>query len=315
MKTNRAGGAEQSAAAAVPETGLARAAGGLRAAPGPCYCPLANPIEEDPIETSELAIPHARERLPELLALRRRAGRMLVALDFDGTLSPIVPRPEDAALLDGLDAPLRRLAAREDTTVAIVSGRGLRDVHARVRLDGVYYAGNHGFEIEGPDLDRVHEAARAARPALEEAAAAITRALQDEPGAQVEDKGWTLSIHYRRAERPGAEERVREAVRRHGGADGLRVTEGKKILEIRPDVEWHKGAATQFLLDTLSGEGELPAIFIGDDRTDEDAFAVVADLGGGIVVGDPPPPETRALAWLDGPEEVAALIEELADAD
>lgn len=273
------------------------------------------PDRGGPIETSELAIPHARELLPGLLALRRRAGRMLVALDFDGTLSPIVPRPEDAALLDGVGAPLRRLAVRDDTIVAIVSGRGLRDVHARVRLDGVYYAGNHGFEIEGPDLDRVHDAARAARPALEEAAGQIARALEDEPGTQVEDKGWTLSIHYRRAERAGAEERVREAVRRHGRAGGLRVTEGKKILEIRPDVDWHKGAAMRFLLDTLTGDGELPAIFIGDDRTDEDAFAVVAELGGGIVVGDPPPPDTRARAWLSDPEEVAALIEELADED
>ncbi|MBW3554132.1 MAG: trehalose-phosphatase [Gemmatimonadetes bacterium] len=273
------------------------------------------PDRGGPIETSELAIPHARELLPGLLALRRRAGRMLVALDFDGTLSPIVPRPEDAALLDGVDAPLRRLADRDDTIVAIVSGRGLRDVHARVRLDGVYYAGNHGFEIEGPDLDRVHEAARAARPALEEAAGQIARALEDEPGTQVEDKGWTLSIHYRRAERAGAEERVREAVRRHGRAGGLRVTEGKKILEIRPDVDWHKGAAMRFLLDTLTGDGELPAIFIGDDRTDEDAFAVVAELGGGIVVGDPPPADTRARAWLSDPDEVAALIEELAHDD
>lgn len=286
----------------------------MRGAPGRCYCPLPNPIEEDPIETSELAIPHARERLPDLLALRRRAGRMLVALDFDGTLSPIVPRPQDAALLDGLDAPLRRLATRDDTTVAIVSGRGLSDVRARVRLEGVYYAGNHGFEIEGPDVDRVHEAARAARPALREAAAAIGRALENEPGAQVEDKEWTLSIHYRRAEREGAEDRVREAVLRHGRGDGLRVTEGKKIFEIRPDVDWHKGAAMRFLLDVLAGDGELPAIFIGDDRTDEDAFAVVRELGGGIVVGDPPPPDTRALAWVAGPGEVAALIEELADA-
>ncbi|HUG39598.1 MAG TPA: trehalose-phosphatase [Longimicrobiales bacterium] len=240
---------------------------------------------------------------------------MLIALDFDGTLSPIVPRPGDAALLDGLEAPLRRLAGRTDSVVAIVSGRGLDDVRARVRLDGVYFAGNHGFEIEGPGLDRVHEAARAARPALEEAAAALTAALRDEPGAEVEDKGWTLTVHYRRAEREGAEPRVRDAVARLGRRPGLRVTEGKKVLEIRPDVDWDKGAATRFLLDVLGEGGEMPAIFIGDDRTDEDAFAVVRELGGGIVVGRPPPADTRALAWAEGPEEVAELIRTLADAD
>ena len=262
-------------------------------------------------------IPHARERLAELLELRRRAGRMLVALDFDGTLSPIVPRPGDAALLEGLGEPLRRLAARPDTVVAIVSGRGLADVRARVKLDAVYYAGNHGFEIEGPGLDRIHDAARSARPALAGAASSLAAALKDEPGAEVEDKEWTLTVHYRRAERDGADARVREAVHRHGRRPGLRVTEGKKVFEIRPDVEWDKGAATRFLLDVLGeeGEGPLPAIFIGDDRTDEDAFAVVRELGGGIVVGSPPPPDTHALAWVAGPDDVAALVRELADAD
>ena len=239
---------------------------------------------------------------------------MLVALDFDGTLSPIVAVPSDAALLPDAEAPLRRLAARGDTIVAIVSGRGLDDVRARVSLDGVIYAGDHGFEIRGPGLDRVHEAARAARPRLEAAAVGLRAALADEPGAQVEDKAWTLTVHYRRAEREGAEARVREAVAREGAALGLRVTEGKKVFELRPDVDWNKGSATRFLLDTLGEGRDLAAIFIGDDRTDEDAFAVVRDLGGGIVVGSPPPPETAAVAWVKGPSEVAWLIRELADA-
>ncbi len=266
---------------------------------------------------SGTALPHARERLPELRALRRRAGRMLVALDFDGTLSPIVPVPGDAALLEGLEAPLRRLAERADTAVAIVSGRALADVRARVKMDGVYYAGNHGFEIEGPGVDRVHEIARSARPALEAAASDIAAALADEPGVEVEDKVWTLTVHYRQAAGEGSGARVREAVERHGRRPGLRVTEGKKVFEIRPDVEWDKGAATRFLLAALGreGAGAVPAIFIGDDLTDEDAFAVVRELGGGIVVGDPPPADTAALAWAADPAEVAALIRELSDGD
>ena len=260
------------------------------------------------------SIPHARDLLPGLLELRRSAGRMLVALDFDGTLAPIVERPGDAALLDGLAQPLRQLAGRPDTVAAIVSGRGLADVRARVGISDMYYAGNHGFEIEGPDVDRTHPEAERARPALEACAEAVERALADEPGTEVEDKRWTLSIHYRGVERPGAEERVRAAVHEHCGGRGLRITSGKKIFEVRPDVDWHKGRATQFLLDTI-GDGEaVPAIFIGDDRTDEDAFAVVRGIGGGIVVGDPPPSDTSAIAWVRGPAEVADLVRELADA-
>ncbi len=262
-------------------------------------------------------LPHANDRLPDLIALRRQAGRMLVALDFDGTLSPIVERPEDAALLDEVAEPLRRLVDRSDTVAAIVSGRGLADVRERVRLPGLFYAGNHGFEIEGPGVDRIHPAARKARPGLESAIAGLQDALGEEPGVQIEDKRWTLSIHYRRATREGAEERVRAAVLHHCSRPGLRVTEGKKVFEVRPDVEWHKGKATEFLMDVVSKERQndpLPAIFIGDDRTDEDAFEVVRERGGGIVVGDPPPAGTRALAWVRGPVEVASLIRELADA-
>ena len=264
-------------------------------------------------------LPHAHDRLPSLVALRRERGRMLVALDFDGTLSPIVRRPDEAALLDGVAGPLRRLVHRTDTVGAIVSGRGLADVRERVGLEGMYYAGNHGFEIEGPGVDRVHPAAERARPALEAGLAGLRSALAGEPGTEVEDKHWTLSVHYRRAERAGAVARVRAAVDEHCRRPGLRVTEGKKIFEVRPDVDWHKGRATEFLLRVVAGQDDpalsvLPAIFIGDDRTDEDAFAVVRDRGGGIVVGDPPA-DTRAVAWLRGPGEVAELIQALADAD
>jgi trehalose 6-phosphate phosphatase len=271
-------------------------------------------------------LPHAFDRADSLIELRRMTGRMLVALDFDGTLSPIVERPEDAALHDAVVEPLRRLTQRSDTVVAVVSGRGLADARSRVGIDGLYYAGNHGFEIEGPDVDRVHPAAEAARPKLDACVASLEEALADEPGTEVEDKRWTLSIHYRRAEREGAEDRVRAAIdacRR----PGLRVTEGKKVFEVRPDVDWDKGRAVEFLLDVLTGQDgaddgpgaqipgapRLPAIFIGDDTTDEDAFAVVKQLGGGIVVGDPPPAGTRALSWLRGPGEVAELIASLAD--
>ena len=276
-----------------------------------------------------MEFPHAFERTDSLSALRTLVGRMLVALDFDGTLSPIVERPEDAALHEHVPAPLGRLTERSDTVVAIVSGRGLADVRERVDLPGLYYAGNHGFEIEGPGVERVHPAAEEARPELDACVATLEEALADEPGTEVEDKRWTLSIHYRRAERDGAEGRVRAAIdacRR----PGLRVTEGKKVFEIRPDVEWDKGRAVEFLIDVITGAGSdgepdarsaprvpgaprLPAIFIGDDTTDEDAFAVVRELGGGIVVGDPPPAETRAVSWLRDPAEVAELIRRLAD--
>ena len=260
-------------------------------------------------------LPHALDLVPELRRRRAAAGRMLVAVDFDGTLAPIVERPEDAAPLPDGIAALRRLAERADTDVAIVSGRGLEDARARVRLEGVYYAGNHGMEIEGPGLSRVLDEAAALRPSLEGCRARLEEELSRVEGAQVEDKGLTLSIHYRR----GATQEGREAVVRSvhaacAGVRGLRITEGKMVVEVRPDVEWDKGAATRFLMDTVEGAAgrAVPALFLGDDRTDEDAFRILSEEGGGILVAEDRPTATAAGSWLRSPEEVAVFLDQLA---
>ncbi|HUH12574.1 MAG TPA: trehalose-phosphatase [Longimicrobiales bacterium] len=260
-------------------------------------------------------LPHAIDLVPDLQRRRQAAGRMLVAVDFDGTLAPIVERPEDAAPLPaGIDA-LRRLAARPDTDVAIVSGRGLEDARARVGLEGLYYAGNHGMEIEGPGIARVLEAAAAQRPRLERCRERLEEELAGMEGAQIEDKGLTLSIHYRRV--PTPEDRDAVVRRVHAtcrGTPGVRLTAGKMVVEIRPDVAWDKGAATRFLLDTLEGAlgRPVPALFLGDDRTDEDAFRVLAEEGGGILVTEQPPADTAAGAWLRSPAEVARFLDLLA---
>lgn len=243
---------------------------------------------------------------------------MLLALDFDGTLAPIVPVPEDAASLPAAAAALRQLVDRRDTDIAIVSGRALEDVRERVGLPGLFYAGNHGMEIEGPGVERRHAEAERARPSL----AACVRRLEPlaaaYAGVTVEDKGLTLSVHYRRVEDADAAQHVRQAVYEACGYDpALRLTEGKKIVEVRPAVEWDKGRAVQFLLESLEGStgGAMPALFVGDDRTDEDAFRVLRGRGDGVVVHDPPPPDSAATAYLRSPEEVADLLAALAQPD
>lgn len=258
-------------------------------------------------------IPDAADLIPELRAARAAAGTLLLGLDFDGTLAPIVPRPEDAALAPGLRPLLARLAARDDTRVALISGRGLRDLIARVRLDGLYYAGNHGLEIEGPSVTRVHEAAADARAALESLSRQLHAELAPIDGVIVEDKGLTLSVHYRLVDSAADAERVRQAVERHGrSTQSLRITSGKKVFEIRPDVDWDKGRALRFLRETLrASDGAAPAVFIGDDRTDEDAFRELGDRDFAIVVGDPPPQDTAARAFLGDTAAVSAFLSQL----
>jgi trehalose-phosphatase len=243
-------------------------------------------------------------------AIRAAAGSRGLALflDYDGTLTPIVERPEDAVLAEATRGVLRRVAGRYP--VAIVSGRDLEDVRKRVGLEDVHYAGCHGFEIAGPRGNRVHGAAAAAAPQLGAAAAQVAHELRGLPGVQLERKRFTLAVHYRRA-READVPAVREAVERaHARHPALRVTEGKKVFELQPDVDWDKGRAVLWLIETLQLQDALP-VYIGDDVTDEDAFRALAGRGVGIAVQDATQP-TAAAYTLRDPDEVRALLAGLA---
>lgn len=234
--------------------------------------------------------------------------RLALFLDYDGTLTPIVERPEDAALAAETRAVLRRLAQRH--SVAIVSGRDLQDVRERVGIEGLHYAGSHGFDIAGPRGSHAHEAARAAEPRLAAAADELERDTAKLAGVQVERKRFAIAVHFRRArdaDRDAVEAAVDRALARHAG---LRKTGGKKIFELRPDVDWDKGRAVLWLLKELGLEEALP-VYIGDDVTDEDAFRALARRGVGIAVQGAPQP-TAAQYTLRDPDEVRALLAGLA---
>jgi trehalose 6-phosphate phosphatase len=256
---------------------------------------------------------HALERVTAWGEGWRRAGKLVLLLDFDGTLAPIMDRPELAAMPVRTRRALERLMAMEGVTVAVVSGRGLADVRERAAIPGIAYAGNHGMEIEGAGLHRIHPQAAAARPDLAAAAARIMADLEGMDGALMEDKGLSLSIHYRMA--PEREADVREIVLEAvDGRPGLVVTEGKMVLEVRPRVEWDKGRAVLFLLEQMRPPRDTPILYLGDDRTDEDAFCALGGRGEGVLVADAPPAESAASSYLRDPGEVGALFEALADA-
>lgn len=260
-------------------------------------------------------IPNALERVEEWRVARWRAGRLFLALDFDGTLAPIVPDPAAATLPAAARAALLQLAERPDTDLAVISGRALEDLRPRVAIPGLYYAGNHGLEIEGPGVQELHQEASSARPRIAACADSLRRDLAGLKGAILEDKGLTLSVHYRQAPDQVTATRIREVVLRScAGRPGLRLTEGKLVMEVRPDVDWDKGRAVRFLLETLEAATPAagPALFIGDDRTDEDAFRALQQRGDGVIVSPAPPPDTAATAYLRSPAEVVAFLRLLA---
>lgn len=248
-----------------------------------------------------------------LLARIASQPTVLLLIDFDGTLSEIVAGPEDATLRPGNAALLTALGRKPGYVVGIISGRGIDDVSQRVGVAGLVYAGNHGLEIRSPSLEYRHPSACAAIPVLAGAANSLASALADIPGAQVENKTLTLTVHYRRT----PEEHHKRAasifrdVTGHLVDDGIcRVTGAKLALELRPAVDWHKGRALELIRRRLS-PGAF-SIYIGDDDTDEDAFRAAQAAGGaGVFVGPPESPSCAEYA-LDGPPDVTRALSELA---
>jgi len=256
-------------------------------------------------------------QLPDALTqfddvVERLAGRRpVVFLDYDGTLTPIVPRPEDADLDDVMREAVRALAAR--CVVAVISGRNLEDVTQRVGVDDLYYAGSHGFDVKGPDGLRFEQPEGAeALPALDEAENALRERVGSVEGAQVERKRFAIAVHYRNAppDRTGDIENAVEGVRAQ--VKGLRKRGGKKIFELAPDVDWDKGRAVRWLMDALDLGSDAAPLYIGDDLTDEDAFRVVRDNGVGVVV-DGSRRLTAATHRLEDVDAVRAFVERLSE--
>ncbi|HKV08044.1 MAG TPA: trehalose-phosphatase, partial [Thermoanaerobaculia bacterium] len=250
--------------------------------------------------------PSALDRWDEIAA-RLDGRRPAVFLDYDGTLSPIAPRPEMATLPEETREVLRRLARRDP--VVIVSGRGREDVAALVGLDELTYAGSHGFDIAGPTLRR--ELGEGIPERIEEASGKLRARLDGVAGVLVEPKRFSVAVHFRLAapdDLPRIESAV-DAVQRE--LPELRKVPGKKVFELRPDLDWDKGHALLWLLGALHADTDLVPLYIGDDVTDEDAFRAVADRGIGILVAEEPR-ETAAAYSLRNTDEVRELLEKLA---
>jgi trehalose 6-phosphate phosphatase len=243
--------------------------------------------------------------------IRRRvatARRLFLFLDFDGTLAPIVAVPSLAALPKDLEAILRALSTRRDVVTAVVSGRGLDDLRCRVGLP-IVYAGNHGLEILGGGLEYTVPEARELRLQLLAVCNRLRVRLEPFPGALIENKRLAASVHVRqvdRAEVPAIRDLV-ESTMQHYPA--LRVSDGKEVFEIRPDISWNKGSAARWILQQMEG-GEGDAICIGDDSTDEDMFT---ELKSGITVRVGVEGSTSARYWIAN-TEVSRFLSFLRDA-
>ncbi len=253
--------------------------------------------------------PSAFEKRDELWA---RVGnrRVAVFLDYDGTLTPIVGRPELALLSEEMRETLAALSQR--CPVMVISGRDRGDVERLVGLKGLVYAGCHGFDIAGPEGPGLsHLEASGYAPIVAQAARDLERELAPIPGIIVENKTYAVAVHFRLAgtEDIGRVEHIVDGVVARNPQ--LRKTGGKKVFELRPNMDWDKGKAVLWLLDALDLDtAEVVPLYIGDDVTDQDAFDALHGKGVSILVAQDPQ-ATRADYRLSDPAEVGRFLEEL----
>ena len=246
-------------------------------------------------------------RVPE----ERLVGRpTVVMLDVDGTLAPIVSHPSLAVVPAETRRVIARLASRDGVSVALVSGRGAHDARRLVSVENVWTIGNHGAEVMDPAGEVVvdPEIVRFG-PQVARMARTLEPLLSPLKGVHLENKGWSLSVHYRAADE-GIIPRLSAVVEGEAARNGLRMTLGKKVLEVRPPVLVDKGTAVYQLARNLGALGDDAAVvFAGDDVTDEDAFRVLrTHVPRAVTVRVGPAAHTAAEYPFTSTEEVYSLL-------
>jgi len=251
-------------------------------------------------------LPHAIRNINEIISKLENKIPALF-LDYDGTLTPIVSDPEKALLSDINHSTISKLAAL--IPVAVISGRDRANVASKIEIDSLIYAGSHGYDITGPNgIDMQYGPGQEILPLLDKAESNLKSKLVNIPGAVVERKKYAIAVHYRNVDEAYVDEVKRVVNNEIDQHPKLKEGLGKKIIELKPDLDWHKGKALDWILDKLDLKSDrFVPVFIGDDVTDEDALEVLKDNGIGIIVGNHDE-TTYANYILEDTDEVAEFL-------
>ncbi|XP_054807086.1 probable trehalose-phosphate phosphatase J isoform X2 [Prosopis cineraria] len=277
----------------------------------------------DPEENSWiLRHPSALDMFEQIIDASR-GKQIVVFLDYDGTLSPIIEDPDRAFMSDAMRKTVRNLARCFPT--AIVSGRCRDKVYNFVRLAELYYAGSHGMDIKGPTkISKYNRDSKAILfqpaceflPMINKVYQLLLEKTSSIAGAKVENNKFCVSVHFRCVEEKKWSQlanQVRSVLKEY---PKLRLTQGRKVLEIRPPIKWDKGEALEFLLESLGFANctDVFPVYIGDDRSDEDAFKKLRARGQGYgILVSKFPKDTSASFSLQEPDEVMEFLQRLVE--
>ena len=254
-------------------------------------------------------LPSALEK-KDAIFFQLREKTAVIFLDYDGTLTPIVETPEKAILTRKHRKELEHLAMHY--TVAVISGRDLNDVQKMVGIGNLAYAGSHGFDISGPGGSyRNQEIGMPYLDALDNAEKELKEKTADISGSRIERKKFAIAVHYRQVQENDVDTVIKRFDEVSDHYSDLKKSTGKKVIELRPNVDWDKGKALTYMMDILFTDStRIIPFYIGDDITDEDAFEAIKDNGISIVVGNGTR-STAAKYRLNDPEEVFFFLQEL----
>ena len=242
---------------------------------------------------------------------------IMLFLDYDGTLTPIVDTPNKAIIPQETKRLLSSLSKKKNCRIAIISGRTLVDIKKKFGLKNIIYSGNHGFQIEGPKIKHELAVPLGYKKALQRIKTHLKEKLSGIKGVFVEDKELSLALHFRLADKrqlPFIKTVFHESIIFYLVKNKIKITPGKRILEVRPPGHWDKGKIILWLLCRqmfeLKKENVLP-IYIGDDITDEDAFKALKSKGLTVFVGKPG--NSKAGYYLKNTKEVAKFLRLISD--
>ncbi len=237
----------------------------------------------------------------------QQAHNLFLFLDYDGTLAPIVSRPELALCPSEVKMYLEELRDAPGVSLAIISGRSLKDLREKVGVANIIYVGNHGLEIEYAKGTHKKMVSSVRSRELKKIARNLKNSMKEIPGILFEEKGPILSVHYRNVPK-NFFARIHQVMEKELGQwkNLWKMASGKMVLEIRPNVDFNKGKAVKEILRTVPALRLLP-IYLGDDKTDEDAFKEIKGQGISVFIGPGSFP-TEADFFLQNPDEVEEFL-------